>query len=236
MGIITVNFFILWYNQFKEVRNMDLFTLTAPIFDLAMKISGHNKVLVELGNMIKKDELKRHSKGSRNQLNLGADFSKKEQSIKLLDLGGGTGELINYLPKNLEITIADPSEAMLEKGRAKNFKQEVKHVPADGADLPFEDNTFDYLTISDALHHFDEVEPALKESARVLKNGAKIYILEFDPRTVFTKIIIFFEKLAGEPVNFYQPDKLAALMAENSLQTDYEYLNKSLYIICARKK
>ncbi|MFP4020888.1 MAG: class I SAM-dependent methyltransferase, partial [Halanaerobium sp.] len=194
-----------------------------------------NKVLVELGNMIKKDDLKRHSSGSGNQLNLGTDFSKKEQAIKLLDLGGGTGELINYLPKNLEITIADPSEAMLEKGKAKDFQQEVKHILADGADLPFEDNTFDYLIISDALHHFRQVEAALQESARVLKNGAKIYVLEFDPRTTFTKIIIFFEKLAGEPVNFYQPDKLAAMMAENSLQTEYEYLNKSLYIICAKK-
>lgn len=214
---------------------MDLFTLAAPVFDLAMKISGHNKVLVELGNMIKKDELKRHSSGSGNQLNLSSNFSQKEQAIKLLDLGGGTGELINYLPKNLEITIADPSEAMLEKGKAKNFKQEVKHILADGADLPFADNTFDYLIISDALHHFRKVEAALKESSRVLKNGAKIYILEFDPRTTFTKIIIFFEKLAGEPVNFYQPDKLAAMMAEHSLQTDYEYLNKSLYILCAKK-
>ena len=40
---------------------MDLFTLAAPIFDLAMRISGHDKVLVELGNRIKKAELKRLS-------------------------------------------------------------------------------------------------------------------------------------------------------------------------------
>lgn len=224
---------------------MDLFTLAAPIFDLAMKISGHDKVLVELGKRIKKDELQRYSSGSGNQPDLNfkkLDNSKELDSVsdnkevKLLDLGGGTGELVRYLPQNLEVTVADPSKAMLKKGREKEFKQPVKHVLADGADLPFADDSFDYLTISDALHHFREVKKALAEAARVLKPGGKLYILEFDPRTTFTKTIIFFEKLAGEPVNFYQPDKLAEIIGKRNLKINYEYLNKSLYIMCAEKK
>lgn len=199
---------------------MDLFTLAAPIFDLAMKISGHNKVLVELGQRIKKEEQK---------------YNLKKSKKNLLDLGGGTGELVSHLPQNLEITIADPSEAMLKKGQQKNFSQPVKHIIADGAELPFDNNSFDYLIISDALHHFRRVDSALKEAARVLKPGAKIYILEFDPTTFFTKTIIFFEKLAGEPVNFYQPQKLAVLLKKNGLKTEAEYLNKSLYIIKGKK-
>ena len=199
---------------------MGLFTLAAPIFDLAMKISGHDKVLVELGEIIKKDE---------------AEIGDNSDKRKLLDLGGGTGELVNYLPQSLKVTVADPSKAMLKKGKKKNFSQPVEHILADGADLPFADNSFDYLIISDALHHFRQVKKALKESARVLKPGAKIYILEFDPTTFFTKVIIFFEKLVGEPVNFYQPEKLSAMMGENDLKTKHEYLNKSLYIMCAEK-
>jgi len=221
---------------------MDLFTLAAPVFDLAMKISGHNEVLVELGNRIKKDELKRHSNGNQNQLNLNQPEFKEEQesqkeksSIKLLDLGGGTGELANHLPKNVEVIVADPSEAMLRKGRQKNFNQQVKFELADGADLPFADQTFDYLTISDALHHFRQVEKALSEASRVLKPGGKLYILEFDPTTFFTKVIIFFEKLVGEPVNFFKAQKLVEMTAETGLKTESEYLNKSLYILSARK-
>lgn len=220
---------------------MDLFNLAAPIFDLAMKISGHDKVLVELGNRIKKDELKRYSKGSKTSFNLKKleAASEPEQSsdseVELLDLGGGTGELARYLPQNLKVTVADPSEAMLKQGREKLFKQQVEHVLADGADLPFADNSFDYLTISDALHHFREVEPALSEALRVLKPGGKLYILEFDPTTTFTKAIIFFEKLAGEPVNFFRPQKLTEMLAENQLQIEHQYLNKSLYILSAKK-
>lgn len=221
---------------------MDLFTLAAPIFDLAMKMSGHHKVLVELGNKIKKDELQRYSKGNLKQFKLKqkkfqkiGEQTNEETAVKLLDLGGGTGELANFLPQNLEVTVADPSEAMLKKGKAKDFKQEVKHVLADGADLPFADNYFDYLTISDALHHFTEVEKALNEAVRVLKPGGKLYILEFDPGTFFTRVIIFFEKLAGEPVNFFKPEKLAELIGENELKTEHQYLNKSLYILSAQK-
>lgn len=220
---------------------MDLFTLAAPIFDLAMKISGHNKVLVELGNRIKKDELKRYSENSGNNLDLN---QLKSESVpgtgeileaELLDLGGGTGELVRYLPRNLKVTVADPSQVMLKKGKEKDFSQQVKHVLADGADLPFADNSFDYLTIADALHHFRKVEAALSEAARVLKPGGKLYILEFDPLTVFTRAIIFFEKIAGEPVNFFEPEKLAELMEKNELETEHQYLNKSLYILCAKK-
>jgi len=58
---------------------MDLFTLAAPIFDLAMRISGHDKVLVELGNRIKKAELKRCSEGSGDNLNLEQLESKSSE-------------------------------------------------------------------------------------------------------------------------------------------------------------
>jgi len=124
---------------------------------------------------------------------------------------------------------------MLKQGREKVFKQQVQHVLADGADLPFADHSFDYLTISDALHHFRDVETALDEALRVLKPGGKLYILEFDPRTIFTRVIIFFEKLAGEPVNFFQPEKLTEILGENELKIEHEYLNKSLYILSAEK-
>ncbi len=163
------------------------------------------------------------------------ESKKEESSIKLLDLGGGTGELANHLPKNVEVIVADPSEAMLKKGRQKNFNQQVKFELAEGADLPFADQTFDYITISDALHHFRQVETALSEAGRVLKPGGKLYILEFDPTTFFTKVIIFFEKLVGEPVNFFKAQKLAEMTAETGLKTESEYLNKSLYILSARK-
>lgn len=212
---------------------MNLFTLAAPIFDLAMKISGHDKVLVELAERIKLDlEFEQKNEQNYEKKNY---YKRSQSNCKLLDLGGGTGELARYLPENMIITIADPSNAMLKKGRKKEFRPQVKHVLADGANLPFEDNSFDCVTISDALHHFDKVDKALAEANRVLKPGGKIYILEFDPRTFFTKTIIFFEKIAGEPVNFYQPKELSKMLSKREMKIELEYLNKSLYIMQAQK-
>ncbi|HLD95180.1 MAG TPA: ubiquinone/menaquinone biosynthesis methyltransferase, partial [Alphaproteobacteria bacterium] len=45
--------------------------------------------------------------------------------------------------------------------------------------LPFEDNTFDHLTISFGLRNISQKEQALKEFYRVLKPGGHFYCLEF---------------------------------------------------------
>ncbi len=201
---------------------MDLFTLTAPIFDQAMRISGHHKTLVELADRVKRAEAEK-------------DKKDREKSIKLLDLGGGTGEFVKYLPDNFAVTIADPSSAMLEKAKNKKYGKKVEPVLADGAALPFADEQFDYITISDALHHFRDVSSALTEAHRVLKKEGILFILEFDPAAFLTKIIIFFEKIAGEPVNFFNPPDLAKMIGNNSLKTEHEYLNKAIYIMSAKK-
>jgi len=203
---------------------VDLFTLAAPIFDQAMRISGHHKTLVELADRIKKAEAEKENRNGNNK-----------EKLKLLDLGGGTGEFVKYLPDNFEVTIADPSRAMLEKAKNKKYSNKVEHVLADGASLPFNDHQFDYITISDALHHFREVDSALFEAGRVLKIGGRLFILEFDPAAVLTKVIIFFEKMAGEPVNFFNPADLAEMIKNNRFITKHEYLNKAIYIMSIQK-
>lgn len=201
---------------------MDLFNLAAPIFDQAMRISGHHKTLVELA-----DRVKRVENAKKNR--------KSEENIKLLDLGGGTGELVKYLPEDFAVTIADPSPAMLEKSKNKKYSKKVEHVLADGAALPFADEQFDYITISDALHHFRDVSSALAEARRVLKKRGRLFILEFDPAAFLTKIIIFFEKIAGEPVNFFNPSTLSQMIGNQNFKTEHEYLNKAIYIMSIKK-
>jgi len=214
---------------------MDIFSLAAPIFDMAMHLSGHHKTLVELAEKIK-EEANQSEKVNRDKNENNFESKNESADKKLLDLGGGTGELARYLPHDFELTIADPSQAMLQKAADKKYNQKVEHVLADGADLPFEDSQFDYITISDALHHFRDVENGIAEAARVLKDDGALYILEFDPRTSLSKTIIFFEKIAGEPVNFFKPAELSEMLAVNGLKSEYEYYNQSIYILKAEKE
>lgn len=203
---------------------MDFFKVVAPVYDTAMKITGHNKTLAELVKQI--------------------DFQSGE---RLLDIGGGTGQIIDELPRDLgiEVMIADPSEAMLSKAkrrvadlaaranRGQELELQADLVEATGAELPLADNSFDHVTIADALHHFNDIEATFTEIRRVLKPGGRLYIMEFDPGTFFTKFIAAAEGLAGEPANFYKPEQLGSMLEDAGFSYNYKFITGSIYILTA---
>ena len=45
--------------------------------------------------------------------------------------------------------------------------------------LPFEDETFDYYTISFGIRNVTNLNKSLNEAYRVLKNGGRFFCLEF---------------------------------------------------------
>jgi len=203
---------------------MDFFKLVAPVYDTAMKITGHNKTLAEL-----------------------VEHINLQPGQRLLDLGGGTGQILEELPgdKGLEVIIADPSEAMLSRARDRLVKLdndardssesglEAELVEATGDALPLADNSFDHVTIADALHHFNNIEETFVEIKRVLKPGGQLHIMEFDPSTFFTKFIATAEGLAGEPANFYKPELLGAMLEKVGFGYNYRYITGSIYILTA---
>lgn len=128
----------------------------------------------------------------------------------VLDVGGGTGvlcELAYTCRDDLDFTVVDPAEGML-----KHAKGYVKTHKASAEALPFEDKSFDMLLMGEALHHFNDIEEALKETARVLKKGGGLFIYDFDVNTFRGKSICRIEKLLGEPGNFFEPEALSMLL------------------------
>jgi len=80
-----------------------------------------------------------------------------------------------------KVVSLDFNEAMQEVGKFKAKKHgldNIEHVLADAEALPFEDKTFDFLTIGTAARHL-RAPNALAEWYRVLKPGAKMACLEF---------------------------------------------------------
>jgi len=191
---------------------MDFFKWAAPFYDLAMKVVGHGGSLKQLMERI-----------------------EPAAGDKLLDLGGGTGQLLDYLPENVKVTLVDSSEEMLVRAKRKERKQKVKYINARGDNLPLPDDTFDYIVVADALHHFTKVDETIRELKRVLKPGGKLYIMEFDPETLLTRFISGAESLAGEPANFYSPEELSKLVTEIGLNPEIDGISKSLYILQGSK-
>ena len=100
--------------------------------------------------------------------------------------------------------------------------------------MPFEDDSFDALVTTDALHHFRDPARASAEIRRVVRPGGVVQIIELDPSKWSIKLIAFAERLLREPANFYSPDALVALMAEHGIEGTCERCGDSEYAFVGR--
>ena len=102
----------------------------------------------------------------------------------LIDVACGTGDVaklfLNFVNKSSKITCVDPNKGMLNKGKEKlkDFKN-LKWINASAENLPVEDDSFDFYTISFGLRNTKNLNRALKEAYRVLKPGGRYLCLEF---------------------------------------------------------
>src|SRR5271169_6200530 len=106
---------------------------------------------------------------------------------RALDVAGGTGDLaagmLRQVGKSGRVVLSDVNPAMLEIGRDrlldKGSSGNVECIVADAERLPFEDNSFDCVTIGFGLRNVTDKPAALKSMYRVLKPGGQLLVLEF---------------------------------------------------------
>ena len=107
-----------------------------------------------------------------------------EESLRLLDVGCGTGELIRKLLFQLpeaSFVGVDPAFGMLEHARRKFpvDTSDVEFLRSTAERLPFPDGTFDWVTCVNSLHCFRDGEGAIAQMARVLKSGGKLLLMDW---------------------------------------------------------
>ena len=102
----------------------------------------------------------------------------------LLDVACGTGDLSRLaLHKGYRVIGADLSAGMLAANSTG-----TPLLQADCSWLPFPDGTFDGLVCGYALRNFSDLAGALAETARVIRPGGRIALLEVDaPRSAFLR-------------------------------------------------
>ncbi|MBJ7879130.1 bifunctional demethylmenaquinone methyltransferase/2-methoxy-6-polyprenyl-1,4-benzoquinol methylase UbiE [Gelidibacter salicanalis] len=112
------------------------------------------------------------------------DIVAKSNAKRILDIATGTGDLaINLAQTNAqEIIGLDISEGMLEVGRKKiaerKLSDKIKMILGDSENIPFEDNSFDAITVAFGVRNFENLEKGLSEILRVLKPEGTFVILE----------------------------------------------------------
>lgn len=106
---------------------------------------------------------------------------------RALDVAGGTGDLTIHMSKQVgptgEVIISDINADMLEQGRRRlidmGIAGNVSFVEANAEDLPFEENSFNCVTIAFGLRNVTDKGKALRSMLRVLKPGGRLLVLEF---------------------------------------------------------
>ena len=97
----------------------------------------------------------------------------------VLDLACGTGDLSRLaLRSGYRVVGTDLSAGMLGANAAA-----TPLVEANGSALPFVDGAFDGLVCGYALRNFTDLAATLSESARVLRAGGRLAVLEVDTPT-----------------------------------------------------
>jgi demethylmenaquinone methyltransferase/2-methoxy-6-polyprenyl-1,4-benzoquinol methylase len=120
----------------------------------------------------------------------------KVDDLRLLDLATGTGDQVIAMTRTGGIGSAvgmDMSVEMLAIGREKvaeaGLSEVISMENGDATALPFEDDSFDAVTISFGIRNVVHVDKALAEMRRILRPGGRAIILEFSlPRNPVVRL------------------------------------------------
>ena len=147
----------------------------------------------------------------------------------ILDLAGGTGDLARAFAKKVgpegHVVLADINAAMLEQGRSRlvdaGVAGNVTIAQVDAQCLPFDDDTFNTITMAFGLRNVTDKEAALRSMLGTLKTGGKAMILEFsEPHKAL--------KPAYDLYSFKVLPALGRLVAKDP--DSYQYLAESIRV------
>jgi len=114
----------------------------------------------------------------------GADVIRQSlalQGARVLDVGCGDGILVRLMAREgAAVTGLEISEDQLARARAAATVAGESYRVGRAEALPFDDEVFDIVVFFNSLHHVpvEDQETALAESARVLKPGGHLLVVE----------------------------------------------------------
>ncbi|MBX2958858.1 MAG: class I SAM-dependent methyltransferase [Flavobacteriales bacterium] len=106
---------------------------------------------------------------------VGEDILNKETIV--LDLGCGSGRWTKFISKKVKIVEAiDPSDAIISAANLNKNEENVRITQASVSNIPFEDESFDFVICLGVLHHIPNTSQALIDVVKKIKTGGSILL------------------------------------------------------------
>ena len=122
----------------------------------------------------------------------------------VLELATGTGLITKHIVNAAaHIEATDASPEMILEAKRDNRSAKLHFSVQDMFRLPYADKSFDVVIVSNALHIVPQLEKALTEICRVLKDDGVLIAPTFThaENSIFGKVRAFFMKMAGFPLH-----------------------------------
>ena len=140
-----------------------------------------------------------------------ADLARIGPGDRVLDVATGTGDLAVELAGRVapggSVIGSDFSEEMLDRARVK--EPGIEWEWANAMELPYEDASFDAVTVGFGARNFSDLDRGLSEMVRVTRPGGRVVVLEITTPTRpplstffemwFDTIVPQMGKVAGDP-------------------------------------
>jgi demethylmenaquinone methyltransferase/2-methoxy-6-polyprenyl-1,4-benzoquinol methylase len=149
-------------------------------------------------------------------------------ALNLLDVATGTADLALALAKGIpgsRVVGVDISAGMLEVGRSKvrarDLEGRVRLDLGDGEQLPYEESSFDAVTVAFGVRNFENLEQGLRDMRRVLQPGGSLAVLEFSQPTAWPLrglYLFYFKNILPRIGRMVSKDASAYTYLPNSVQ------------------
>jgi len=142
-----------------------------------------------------------------------------EPHHRLLDVGGGTGRVAQYLLARVaRVCVLDPSPGMVREGQRKG----ICIAQGEAEYIPFESGSFDRIIVVDTFHHVRDQPLVVRELLRVLAPGGRLVIEEPDIAHWAVKLVAVGEKLALMRSHFLPLEAVQSLFESAGSQARVE--------------
>ena len=149
----------------------------------------------------------------------------------ILEIGSGGGYALDHINKKKNIYIPLDIPIINLKCIKTRTEKAIFPVSGDAYKLPFKDNCFDGIIVSEVLEHLDDPPAALKEIFRVLKKGGRFLVSVPYKQIITYQICIHCNKPTPTLAHLHSFDKAKlSNMVENAgfeVIKSYKFLNKA---------